>query len=193
MKYHKQLLLSIKDENGDNISVGSCYPTALACILDLELKEVPYFNLLYWDIKNQKKNLKDYIRAKYDTSDLTIEEAEESHKNHMHESQGALSLWARVLEYWLASMGWKEIVIDNNAIDGWLPDNPSVPYMANGTSPRGLGHVVVCCDGKMIHDPHPNGDGLNLGQHVYYTILVPIREDLAPLQPIRDTQEKSNQ
>lgn len=28
-------------------------------------------------------------------------------------------------------------------------------YMAIGILPNGIGHVVVCRDGRLVHDPHP--------------------------------------
>lgn len=33
-------------------------------------------------------------------------------------------------------------------------------YMAVGISPRGLNHVVIYQNGKMIYDPHPDGGGV---------------------------------
>lgn len=36
-------------------------------------------------------------------------------------------------------------------------------YTAAGVSPRGDGsirHIVICQDGRMVHDPHPDADGL---------------------------------
>lgn len=39
-------------------------------------------------------------------------------------------------------------------------DEPSGWALADGTSPRGHQHVVVVHDGRLIHDPHPKGDGL---------------------------------
>ena len=33
-------------------------------------------------------------------------------------------------------------------------------YMAWGVSPRGLNHSVIYSDGKLVHDPHPYGGGV---------------------------------
>lgn len=38
--------------------------------------------------------------------------------------------------------------------------NPNTYYMLTGTSPRGTAHVVICCGGAIVHDPHPEGGGL---------------------------------
>jgi hypothetical protein len=38
---------------------------------------------------------------------------------------------------------------------------PNIPMIVGGLSPRGKGrHAVIYLDGKMIHDPHPSGDGI---------------------------------
>ncbi len=34
-------------------------------------------------------------------------------------------------------------------------------YLAWGTSPRGLPHSVIYRNGKLVHDPHPEGGGVN--------------------------------
>jgi len=47
---------------------------------------------------------------------------------------------------------------------------PDVFYLATGQSPRGISHMVVCFGGKIIHDPHPSRDGVNI-ERVY--ILIP--------------------
>ena len=37
----------------------------------------------------------------------------------------------------------------------------NVYYISTGVSDRGLRHAVICKDGLMIHDPHPNGTGVD--------------------------------
>jgi len=46
--------------------------------------------------------------------------------------------------------------------------NKGVIYTASGPSARGVSHIVVYQDGKMIHDPHPSNEGLVKVN--YYTI-----------------------
>lgn len=45
-----------------------------------------------------------------------------------------------------------------------LRDGSNAPsgslVLALGTSPRGLGHIVIQRDGEMVHDPHPDRTGL---------------------------------
>lgn len=37
---------------------------------------------------------------------------------------------------------------------------PGSLVLALGTSPRGLGHIVIQRDGALVHDPHPDRTGL---------------------------------
>jgi hypothetical protein len=39
-------------------------------------------------------------------------------------------------------------------------NNPGVPYLLGGTSRNGTNHTVICCDGKLIHDPSPVDSGI---------------------------------
>lgn len=40
-------------------------------------------------------------------------------------------------------------------------------YMAYGISPRGLNHAVIYSKGELIHDPHPEGGGVNPNEFVW--------------------------
>lgn len=44
-----------------------------------------------------------------------------------------------------------------------------VPYVVSGTSPRSndVNHCVIMLNGKMIHDPHPDGTGLLDIKYIY--------------------------
>ena len=46
-------------------------------------------------------------------------------------------------------------------------------YLVCGKSPRGnFNHIVVFQDGQMVHDPHPDGTGLELIKMTY--VLIPL-------------------
>lgn len=49
---------------------------------------------------------------------------------------------------------------DLNNTGGARYDHQAGLYLAFGPSPRGVSHVVVMRDGRMIHDPHPSRAGL---------------------------------
>jgi hypothetical protein len=41
--------------------------------------------------------------------------------------------------------------------------NPGLHYLFSGLSPRGTSHVVICRDGEIVHDPHPEATGIVSG------------------------------
>ena len=59
-------------------------------------------------------------------------------------------------------------------------------HLALGTSPRGGQHAVVCKDGVLLHDPHPqDGTGRGLTDVKAYGLLLPLKgaaNDAAPLK-----------
>jgi hypothetical protein len=61
--------------------------------------------------------------------------------------------WWFSLQTWLISKGY---VLKNHNAD---KDSAMIKdyYIACGTSPRGLEHSVIYKDGKLVHDPHPDG------------------------------------
>lgn len=154
----------------DNVPKGSCYPTVLACLLDLELHDVPYFHLLYFRTEFEKDNIRRFFQNKY-FKGLTLEEYEQIEDKDDQKIEyytdsvfNALHwLWDNVREYWLASMGYREKDIPREEIDQWIKDHPDTPYMVTGRSPRdkNITHIVIHMNGKLYHDPHPSqGDVL---------------------------------
>ncbi len=61
-------------------------------------------------------------------------------------------LWWWALVGFCSAHGWR---VDYHANDGNTPV-PKGWALADGKSQRGHAHVVVCHDGKLIHDPHPS-------------------------------------
>lgn len=41
-------------------------------------------------------------------------------------------------------------------------------YILSGDSSRGFEHAVIYRDGELVHDPHPEGDGLLNVKHIYF-------------------------
>lgn len=64
--------------------------------------------------------------------------------------------WYFHLEMWLKGVGYKITRIEKH------PDDKKLFYMVAGTSPRNpeISHVVIYQNGKMVHDPHPDGTGI---------------------------------
>ena len=179
MKYHKQIFLYAGEDSPDAIA-GSCYPTVIACLLDKELMEMPHFNILFWN-ETEKKNLTKVLKNKF-LHKSRIEKYGEDFCQEQYRSKLNQYLewsWFNVLEAYLYSQGVEERRIPD--IDKWLKDNSGKPYTATGKSPRGVLHVVIYQDGKMIHDPHPSNDGLVEVEH--YDELVDVLEEYPEVSP----------
>ena len=54
--------------------------------------------------------------------------------------------------------------------DQYAYGEPGLRYIACGLSPRGLEHAVVYRDGKLDHDPHPDGGGI-LSMNAYVILV----------------------
>jgi hypothetical protein len=79
--------------------------------------------------------------------------------------------WSIWLEDWLAERRLMLVRFDCEMVWDGL-------YLASGPSPRGVNHMVVMQDGKLVHDPHPSRAGL---EKITATFL------LAPYDPATPT------
>ena len=59
---------------------------------------------------------------------------------------------------WLRERGWGVIGAAFNDI--FTPDDLDGYQIVCGESPRGLKHATVWLNGKMVHDPHPDRNGI---------------------------------
>ena len=142
MKYHKQTITNDMFGGGK----GSCYPTTIACLLDLELEEIPFFNLCYWNKEeddNIYKGLMELSATQFDKKYWIYK-----------------SLWSYILEAFLFSKGYKEVFLYDDEKEEWLKNNPNTPYMVTGETVRGTRHVCIYMNGQLHHDPHPDNTGL---------------------------------
>lgn len=64
--------------------------------------------------------------------------------------------WFIKFDEWLRSQGYGALMLNP---DGGAPLH-NCYYLIGGNGPRGFAHEVVGLNGKMVHDPHPSGDGL---------------------------------
>lgn len=104
---------------------GNCFPTVIACFLDLDSPE---------DVIQIQEN--------YTESD-----------------------WNVKLYNWLEERGWIW-----RAMDGHLYDDSF--YMVIGKTERfpNINHVCIYQNGKLYHDPHPEGNGL-ITEEIFETII----------------------
>lgn len=80
--------------------------------------------------------------------------------------------WYEQLQLWLQPRGLAAIDVDAKA-DIMTPQYAGF-YLTHGRSPRGGMHTVVSYRGKMVHDPHPSGDGLvEETAHTYFVTIDP--------------------
>lgn len=67
------------------------------------------------------------------------------------------SEWFNQFTEWMRPLGM--IPYHKSQKDAVLPLHDCY-YLVGGTSPRGISHSVIYLNGKMVHDPHPSGEGL---------------------------------
>lgn len=148
---------------------GSCYPTALACLMDLPLNQVPYFNLFY--LSQEDKDNFNAIFLKKLCGGNYEEAHPDAQDNYKRNQSLLLNHWWNTCEFWLATKGYVIEYIDKPNKEQWLKDNPDTLYMVTGLSPRGVGHVVIYRNGEMIHDPHPDNGGVTLDDSAWEILV----------------------
>jgi hypothetical protein len=114
-----------------NLQFGNCYQAAIASVLDLTLESVPHFGL----------------------NDKPEEISGEEFAKRINQFLGPLGL--RVIWFFIPLADvytWR----DHLAEDGHL-----TYHLIGGKSIRGNPHVTVGLNGKLVHDPHPDGGPLS--------------------------------
>ncbi len=165
MLFHKQKHLSTEAP-----FKGSCYPTVIACLLDLPLDHVPHFNLFYYT-KEENETLERFFYKKYIGTQPYAEAEEYRKDNYRRFLSLAQNHWSNTLDFFLASKGYMIQYIPVDTYEDWLFENTDVEYMVTGKSLRGIDHIVVYKNGLLFHDPHPSGDGLTTLHDNPYEIL----------------------
>ena len=69
--------------------------------------------------------------------------------------------WLRSFGYDYISFFWSadvSLAYVQERMRNWTQD---VYYLLGGNSSGGVGHVVVCLNGEIVHDPHPNNVGIS--------------------------------
>ena len=105
--------------------------------------------------------------------DLSIEEV----PNFCHEERNN-TYWMRKVQKWLlkydlgiVSLNFYKLEDMKEAIKiGNFPKN--VYYIISGQSPRGLLHAVIGQNGEVVHDPHPDGGGIEVEEPCEIELLV---------------------
>jgi hypothetical protein len=112
--------------------------------------------------------------------DLPLEQVPHFFGSHFA-SEDTSVIW-RGIHAWLAERGIALIAFDPKQEDAL-----SWPHLVCGQSPRGdWGHCVIRSNGKLLHDPHPSGEGLKDIWEVF--ILCPLN----PADLVKRASDKTN-
>lgn len=127
-----QTKVVVKNSNGEMVVRGNCFAAAIASIMEVPITEVPNVETLF-DVKNVS--------------------------------------WHAVMQAWLEDKGYR--LSDNDSFKRAYHDEDrelntfdarychNQYYLVSGMSPRGVSHVCIYQNGKMVHDPHPTREGID--------------------------------
>ncbi len=136
-----QTKVQVKDSVGNIVVRGNCYAACIASILEVPITEVPNMEVFY----------------------------------HLDNGYGE-----EVMRTFLISKGWElrsddrfecfhhEFLYEMYGEDKYhylrekLADKY---YLVSGKSSRGIQHICIYKNGKLVHDPHPTREGLETIQH----------------------------
>lgn len=150
-----QTKVCVYNATGTMVRPGNCYAAAVATIMDLAVDEVPNVEVLFeiehavWDemmtawLKHKGKQIRwapEYV----------IFHSPEVQKYHIDSG-------------WLT----QENINEYEQLRSLFEERY---YFVSGKSPRGVSHITIWKDGKMVWDPHPSRDGISL-ETSYFQIL----------------------
>lgn len=149
-----QTKVHIKSSEGEVIANGNCWASAIASILEMPLSEVPNFEVWY-----QHK----YKNRLIDGDQLWDELTQRFLIRHGYK----IEFDYRFQCFHLTRKEWNVLVYEESSA---LPNNANYDacrdelkdeyYFISGPSPRGVSHVTIWQNDKMVHDPHPSGEGI---------------------------------
>lgn len=133
-----QTKVVVKNSKGEEVVRGNCYAAAVASMLEVPITEVPNVEVFF------------------------------------HLDNG---YWNEVMLTFLESKGWE--LCSDTMLQRFHPEfgfsfegtdeNGKIPqyyeykdkyYLVSGKSPRGVHHICIYQNGKLVHDPHPSREGL---------------------------------
>lgn len=144
---HIQSKVVVKDSTGKQVVNGNCYPTAIACILEIPPADVPNIENLWdvgttfaYDVMGKWLNVKGYSLRDHAMEFSVFHEGSEKLKNDI------------IQDYLSTLKPDQKDYLKNQLKDKF--------YMVSGKSPRGIFHVCIYQNGRMVHDPHPTQEGI---------------------------------
>jgi hypothetical protein len=129
-----QTKVVVRNSKNEMVVRGNCYAAAIASILEMPIEAVPNVEVLF----------------------------------HIEDS-----LWSVVMQRFINSIGWemftddrfrvfhnKDYGVKSGKRDEWVTYCKNKYYFISGQSKRGVQHMVIYKNGKMVHDPHPTKEGI---------------------------------
>lgn len=132
-----QTKVNVKNSKDETVVYGNCFAAVIASMLEVPITEVPNVEVFF-------------------------------HMSHPH--------WSIIMDTWLKSKGWElwgddryrcfhpEFANRSMGNDEYLGDAciklKNNLYLASGLSARGVHHICIYKNGKLVWDPHPSREGL---------------------------------
>lgn len=144
-----QTKVVVRNSNNEIVVNGNCYAAAIASMLDLPITEVPNVEVFFpWSSENRFWD--DWMNKWLELKGYKIEDASEF--KIFHEDK---------------DLSFEQCLEDLDAQKDRLRGQY---YFVSGDSPRGVKHICIYQDGKLVHDPHPTKDGIF--NHLWFEKLV---------------------
>ena len=132
-----QTKVVVNKSTGENVIRGNCFAACVASLMELPIEEVPNVEVLF------------HIEGGY---------------------------WSEVMMTFLTSKGYELYTDDRfkcfhqdfedknfggkDNYEGTINELKDQYYLVSGQSVRGVYHICIFKNGKLIHDPHPTREGL---------------------------------
>lgn len=130
-----QTKVVVKNSQDEYVVRGNCFAAVVASILELPITEVPNVEVFF----------------------------------HMQNS----GYWQEVMFTFLQSKGWElcddrrfsvyhgnKLRFSSETENQYLQECQNKYYLVSGKSARGVHHICIYQNGKLVHDPHPSREGL---------------------------------
>lgn len=133
-----QTKVVVKNLAGETVINGNCWAAAIASILELPITEVPNFEVLFPHTERTGVQWMDLTRSFL------------FYKGFRYEPYDKFKCFHPEL-----IPGWNQehiMGLRNRLADQY--------YLVSGPSPRGVNHVTIWQNGRMVHDPHPTREGI---------------------------------
>jgi hypothetical protein len=129
-----QTKVVVENSKGEVVQRGNCFAACIASILEVPITEVPNVEVFYHlDNGYHTEVMLTFLSSKgWDLcSDDTLKV--------FHDDRYGVELGKRV---------------------EWLAKHRNKYYLVSGKSTRGVSHICIYQNGKLVHDPHPTKEGL---------------------------------